>query len=355
MIERLYSEYDSDLTIRPLEGKTFNENRINFEEIIDLPGVVAYSRAIEEVVILKHEKKWINAQLVAVDSTFLQMANMARHMVDGEPVLVKETESFGIIGATLLDNLKGYIPKSGAHETVICYVPKREIKLRPGNNPFDAQLLKLSGRMNFNREINAQHLVVPLELAKSLLRYTDQISAVYVDCAPNVDRNAVKQEVQAIVGTDFKVKTSYEKNELIYKTSKSEKMIVLIILLFIFVLAAFNLVASLTMLFVEKLENVKTLISMGANRKIIFNIFFLEGLLISGKGILIGACVGYAVSFAQIQFGWISMPNSGGEAFPIRISLADGFLILTLVAALSILFTYLPVKYLIRKNTEVRS
>src|SRR5690606_5810341 len=98
-----------------------------------------------------------------------------------------------------------------------------------------------------------------------------------------------KQAIQKKVGNDFVVKTNYEKNELIYKTSKSEKIIVLIILLFIFILAAFNLVASLTMLFVEKLENIKTMIGYGANSRFIFKIFFFEGLLISAKGILIGA------------------------------------------------------------------
>ena len=94
------------------------------------------------------------------------------------------------------------------------------------------------------------------------------------------------------------VKTNYEKNELIYKTSKSEKLIVLVILLFIFVLAAFNLVASLTMLFVEKLENIKTMIGYGASQSFIFKIFFFEGLLIAGKGIFIGAIIGYAVCLA---------------------------------------------------------
>lgn len=352
MIDRLYSEFDSEITIRPLHGKTFNENRIDGDRILAIPGVIRYSRAVEEVVILKHEKKWVNANLIGVDSSFLLMTNMKNHMVDGGTFLKLEQEDFGLIGATLLDKLGGFIPQNLGYETLTCYVPKRDMKIRFGKNPFKTQLLKISGRINYNREVNAQQLIVPLSMSKELMDYDNQISAFYIQCDENKDREAIKKEVQNYVGDDFVVKTNYEKNELVYKTSKSEKIIVLIILLFIFILAAFNLVASLTMLFVEKLENIKTMISYGANSRFIFKIFFFEGLLISGKGILIGAVLGYLVCILQINFELITMPNSGGEAFPMKLSFFDGTLILALVVLLSILFSYLPVKFLIHNNLK---
>lgn len=352
MIDRLYSEFDSEITIRPVQGKTFNENRIDGDGILAIPGVIRYSRAVEEVVILKHEKKWVNANLIGVDSSFLLMTNMKNHMVDGGAFLKLEEEDFGLIGATLLDKLGGFIPQNLGFETLTCYVPKRDMKIRFGKNPFKTQLLKISGRINYNREVNAQQLIVPLSMSKKLMEYDNQISAFYLQCDENKDREAIKQEVQNYVGKDFIIKTNYEKNELVYKTSKSEKIIVLIILLFIFILAAFNLVASLTMLFVEKLDNIKTMISYGANSRFIFKIFFFEGLLISGKGILIGAVLGYLVCILQINFELITMPNSGGEAFPMKLSFFDGTLILTLVVLLSILFSYLPVKFLIHNNLK---
>ncbi len=352
MIDRLYSEFDSEITIRLKEGKTFNEQRIDPAQILKIEGVVRYTRAIEEVVILKHENKWVNAQLLAVDSSFLKMTNMKDHMVDGKPHLVMEGENFGLIGATLLDKLGGYIPGNFGYESIICYVPKRDLKIRFGKNPFQTKIIQLAGRINFNREVNAQSLIVPLEIGKELMGYTNHISALYVECENDAEREKVKAQIQTLVGSDFVVKTNLEKNELIYKTSKSEKIIVLIILLFIFILAAFNLVASLTMLFVEKLDNLKTMISFGARNNFIFKIFFLEGLLIAGKGIVIGVLIGYAVCLAQIHLDLITMPNSGGEPFPMRLSFFDGVLILSLVSALSMLFSYLPVKFLIGRNFE---
>lgn len=352
MIEKLYSEYDSDITIRAEIGKTFNENRLDLKAIESIEGVFQVSRALEEVVILKHEQKWSNANLVGVDSSFLSMTGMSSHMVDGGAFLSLEGNQYGLIGASLLDKLDGYVPENIGHETLVCYVPKRNAKIRLGKSPFKTEIVQVAGRFNFNREVNAQSFIVPLELARGMMDYTNQISALYIDCPENADKEDVKAALIELIGEGFVVKTNYEKNELIYKTSKSEKIIVLIILLFIFILAAFNLVASLTMLFVEKLENVKTMLSYGASREFIFKIFFYEGLLIAGKGILFGAMTGYAICFVQMYFNVVTMPNSGGEAFPMNVSLADGVLILSLVSLLSIFFSFMPVKYLIRKNIE---
>ncbi len=352
MIEELYSEYDTDITIRSEVGKTFNEGRIDFEALSKLEGVNNYSRAVEEVVILKHENKWVNAKMIGVDSSFLTITNMSKHLIDGKSMLEKDGNNYGVIGAGLLDKLGGYIPENVGFESVFCYVPKRKIKIGFGKNPFRTNIIRIAGRMNYNREVNSENLVVPLDFAKDLMLYDDHISAIYVDVDSTYNNAAVRDRIKEMLGSEFVVKTNFEKNELIYKTSRSEKLIVLFILLFIFILAAFNLVASLTMLFVEKLDNIQTMQSFGANKKFIFNIFFFEGLLISGKGILFGALFGYAICFIQLKFSLLTMPNSGGEAFPIALSWVDGILIISMVSVLSIMFSYFPVKYLIRKNVK---
>ena len=352
MIEELYSEYDTDITIRPKVGKTFNERQIDFEALTKVEGVHNYSRAVEEVVILKHEKKWVNAKMIGIDSSFLAITNMSKHLIDGKSMLEDQGTDYGIIGAGLLDKLGGYIPENVGFESVICYVPKRKIKIGFGKNPFRTNIIRVAGRMNYNREVNSENFVVPIDYAKDLMLYDDHISAVYVDVDSTHDNGVVRDRIKEMLGDGFVVKTNFEKNELIYKTSRSEKLIVLFILLFIFVLAAFNLVASLTMLFVEKLDNIQTMQSFGANKKFIFNIFFFEGLLISGKGILFGALIGYAICFIQLKFSLLTMPNSAGEAFPIALSWTDGVLIITMVSLLSVMFSYFPVKYLIRKNVK---
>lgn len=352
MIEALYSEYDTDITIRLEKGKTFLEDRLDISLISDLEGVDNITRAMEEVVILKHEKKWVNANLVGVDSSFLAITNMKNHMVDGEPFIEKGGGAFALMGATLLDKLEGYIPENVGHESLICYAPKSDIKIRPGKSPFNATQIKVAGRFNYNKEVNQEAFIVPLSYAREILQKPKSLSAIYIDVSPEYDNGVIQERLRSIVGDDFVVKTSLEKNELIFKTSKTEKIIVLVILLFIFILAAFTLVASLTMLFVEKRKDMDTLRSFGADRNLIFKVFFLEGIMISGKGILFGLILGYTICLVQLNFGLLVMPNSGGEAFPIALNLMDGLMIFGLVSLLSVLFSYLPVLYLVRSNLK---
>ena len=280
------------------------------------------------------------------------MTNMADHMVAGVSKLNQETTSVALIGASLLERLGAYIPNL-ENEFITCYAPKRDIRIRPGKSPFYSQVIPLSGSINFNREVNSESFIVPITLGIELLGYDDQITAVYINAKPEIDNEQLKNELKQIVGDDFTVKTNFEKNEIIYMTSKSERFIVAIILVFIFILAAFNLVASLTMLFFEKLGNIKTMKSIGASKTLIFRIFFFEGLLIAGKGVFFGLLFGYAICFVQQQYGLIAMPNSNGEAFPIAVSLMDGVIIFTIVSVLSAIFSYFPVKYLIQKNSQL--
>jgi lipoprotein-releasing system permease protein len=352
MIEKLYSDFDPDITITSTEGKSFDEKSINLNEVQKMKGIVNVSRAVDEIVVIKHEQKWVNARMIGIDSSFLAMSRMKKHLVDGDPIIQDENGAYGIIGATLLDKLGGFIPERLGYESVQIYAPKRDAKIRLGSNPFKMQMLNISSRMNFNREVNAEKIVVPLELARALLNYENDLNAIYVDVENNEEIESIKQDMIRLLGSNFQVKTNYEKNELIYKTSKSEKMIVVIILVFIFILAAFNLIASLTMLFVEKKDNLQTLSAMGATHQSIFKIFFFEGLLISGRGIIFGLLLGYLICFLQLKFGLLTMPNSGGEAFPIALSLMDGLLILGLVSILSLAFSFFPVRLLMKKYKE---
>ncbi len=349
MVEKLYSDFDPDITIRSAKGKTFFENQIDLKQINSVEGIDVVSFGIEEVVVLQHEKKWVNANLIGVDSNFLDITKMREHMVDGTYQFSNTGEDFALIGATLLDKLEGFIP-SQDYESISIYSPKRTMKIRLGKSPFESRRIRIAGRMNFNREVNAEYIVAPIQFANDLLSYKNEYSVVFGNVKNGYDNETIKNQLQEKLGSNFVVKTNYEKNELIYKTSKSEKIIVIIILLFIFIIAAFTLVAALTMMYIEKSENLGTLEAIGADKNFIFKIFFTEGLLISFKGIVYGLFIGYGICLIQIYGGLLTMPNSAGEAFPMRISFKDGLLILFLVSLLSVLASYLPAKYLLRGN-----
>ena len=347
MIEQLYSEFDPPITIQHVQRKTFFENEIDLRRIKSIPGIKNVSRQVEEVIVLRHEQKWINAKLYGVEKSFLSDCHIQKHLLGGIGQNTFSDGRFAFVGAELMQNLKIRIGSETADELLI-YAPKRNVKIRLGKAPFHSERLPIDGAVNFNQEVNATALMWDFESASNLLGYDREISKLYLTLKPGYDAQEVKVKIQQAIGkTQFSARTNLEKNELIFRTSKSERLVVFIILLFVFILAAFNLVASLTMLYVEKKDSVKLLSAIGMTKNDLFRIFFYEGLLISGVGIFFGLMVGYLVCILQLKSEILIIPGAN-IPFPIVCSLTDFTLILSSVSALSLLFSYFPVRLIVK-------
>ncbi len=347
MIDRMYSEFDTDLTILPVNTKTFNIAQLNVTKLKQVKEVQSTSQMIEELVILKNGDRWVNAKLMGVDSSFLAMANMNKHLLHNRKIT--DYTNFILPGAGLLEKLQIQFDQDNNYEPIVFFAPKRKLTIRPGKNPFYTENATVSAIMNFNREVNMEVVVCNLDFAANLLQYEEEISSILIDLKDDCNSDETKRKIQELVGPTFQVRSRYEKNELIFKTSKSEKVIVICILVFVFILAAFNLIASLTMLFVEKKKNIITLVGMGLTQKNIFTIFFYEGLLLSLIGLIIGLFLGYSVSMAQIYGSLLVLPGTL-EPFPINLKLSDGLFILALVGGLSVVFSFTTVVFLVKNN-----
>ena len=347
MIEQLYSEFDPPITIQHIQRKTFFDNELDLRKLQKIPGVKSVSKEIEEIVVLRHEQKWINARLYGVEKSFLSECHLQKHLINHIGANAYQDGRFAYIGADLMQNLRlslGTIEK----DEVLLYAPKRNVKIRLGKAPFFSSRIPIDGAVNFNKEVNNSALLWDFQSASDLLGYQNEISKIYVSVSPGFSNVEVKNKIIESIGSkNFSIKTNLERNELIFKTSKSERLVVFIILLFVFVLAAFNLVASLTMLYVEKKESIKLLTAIGMTRNDIFNVFFFEGLLISSLGIIFGLALGYLVCFIQIKTAFLIIPGAN-VPFPIVFTLSDLGLILGAVSALSFLFSFFPVRILVK-------
>jgi lipoprotein-releasing system permease protein len=347
MIDRMYSEFDTDLTIISKNSKTFHSSQIDFSKIKKMEEIQSISRSIEELVILKNGDKWVNAKLIGVDKSFLGIANMNNHLLHNKKI--NDCSNFILPGAELLEKLQLGIDHENNYDPIVLYAPKRKIAIKPGQNPFYLEKADVTAIMNYNRDVNSEIVLTDFEFASELLQYENECSAIWIDLKENANEHYVKEKLQEKLGSGFEIKTRFEKNELIFKTSQSEKIIVICILIFVFVLAAFNLIASLTMLFVEKKKNFTTFLSFGLSKRNIFAIFVYEGILISGTGLILGLCLGYLVCFMQMWKSLIVLPGTT-EAFPIDLTFRDGLFIIMLVTGLSLAFSYFTVHFLIRNN-----
>jgi lipoprotein-releasing system permease protein len=349
MIEQLYSEFDPPITIQHAQRKTFFENEIAFQKIKSIPGVKDVSRQIEEIIVLRNDQKWMNAKLYGLEKSFLKDCHIQKHLLGSFGEKAYSDGHFAFLGAELMQNLKVRIGTTEPDEILI-YAPKRNVKIRLGKAPFHSARLSIYGAVNFNQEVNASALMWDFQSASDLLGYNQEVSKLYVSLKHGYDAQTVKERIEKVIhNTAFQVRTNLEKNELIFRTSKSERLVVFIILLFVFILAAFNLVASLTMLYVEKKDSIQLLSAIGMGKKDIFRIFFFEGLLISGVGIFLGLILGYLVCFLQLSSEFLVIPGAN-IPFPIVFSLTDFFLILSSVSLLSFLFSYFPVRLIVKST-----
>ena len=349
MINSLYTAYDQDITISSRQGKTFPQSQINWKQLEQVPGVFRMSQGLEEMVILRHEKSWINATLVGVEPEFLKMIEILKqdHLLLGQArIKTQSNYNYGIIGAGLANKLSlGSVQEEP--ENTIIYAPKSNMKLKFGKNPFHQSTFLIGGIFNYNKETNDQIILTNLIFTQDLLNKESSISHIYIQTESSSENEQVKAEIKDVVGDSFVVKTNAEKNELIYKTSKSEKLIVIAILFFIFLLASFNLVASITMLFIEKKDNLLVLQTLGLNEIKVFSIFFYEGILISSLGLFLGIFLGTLICWLQINFHLLTLPGSN-MPFPMLISYPEIALIAIALFATSTFFSFLTAKYLIR-------
>lgn len=353
LVLQMFNSFESDIQISASQSKTFDRNFIP-EEVYKLEGIADYSEVIEEIAIVQHEDNFIIGTVKGVETPFLKMCEMPEHLLDGRARLSDEYGPLALVGAGAIENLDGYIYQfEGQYEYFTIYSPNKDKKISSNKlkniDAFTTSQIPVSGVFSYNNDVDQNYLMVPLEYAADIFNYKDEISKVEIDFEPGSDLEEKKNVLEQILGDSFTVKTSFEQNQLIYETSKSEKWLTTLLLGFIFFLATFNMIASITMLVIEKRDNMRTLYAIGAKEKQMRRIFFYEGLLINGIGLLLGLLIGYGICFAQQQFGLLRMQNGAVEFFPIVLKWMDLFLILTITMIFGTLAAYLPSKFLIRR------
>jgi lipoprotein-releasing system permease protein len=348
MIEGLYTEFDQEIIVRPRESKKINPDSLKqlvyFSE--HLQGVERTSLFIQERIILRKKKKWANAELWAVEPSFNEMAKVhtREHLINGNPM---NNENQSLIGVGLANKL-GLRSMDLTPESAILYIPRQDRKIRIGKSPFFQQNIAVVGAVDYNKEVNDQVLLVSLNFAKGY--FNDEVSGLLIQTNIN-NRSAINATLNHKFGKQFTIKTNLEKNELIFKTSKSEKLIVVIILVFVFILSLFNLSASLTMTFLEKKAQLSTMYSLGLSAVDIKRVFIVLGLIIVGFGVLMGLGLGSLLVFLHEQLHLITIPGTL-NAFPSKFDVFQVLALLVLLISLGFVATFVTTSFLMKSSEK---
>jgi lipoprotein-releasing system permease protein len=355
LVESLYNSFHADIRISPEKGKTFVIDSVKAQTIKDLTGVNWYMEIVEENGLIKSNEKQVFVMLRGVENDYAQHTRFDTTVKVGQFDLHPNGQTGVIAGQEIGTKLD-----LGEMSDVTIFVPKRDRNLLVDLNnlddePFNKRMAFCSGLYFVSSDFDGKYVILPIDVVRDLLDYTNESTSIELGLSPDSDPDRMVEQVKNILGPGFKVESRFQQNEILYKTLKSEKMWTFLILIFVLVIATFNTIGSLTLLIIEKKKDIGILWSMGADRKIIRRIFFIEGLLISLAGTVSGIVLGLLFCFLQKQFGLIRF----GEGFvvswyPVTVEAMDLVYIVLSVTAIGLLAAWYPVNVFTRKFQQIK-
>jgi len=350
LIKSLYSTFDPEIKITLSEGKTFSPSLPAFSEVRNHENVWYFSEVLEENVLLRYGERQYIATMKGVDDEFVNLTGIDTMIVEGEFKLKDKNMPYAVIG-------QGVAYYLGVGLTFLNPINIYSIK-RTGNismNPEQAINRKFifpSGIFSIEQEHNTRYIIVPIFFARDLLGYKDEVTAIELKLQPGINVELIQNEIIQILGDEFLVQNRNEQNALFYRIMKSEKWAIFFILTFILIIASFNIIGSLTMLILDKKEDIRTLRNLGASDILIRRIFLMEGWMISIVGAITGLLIGSLIAWLQARFGLIKLSGSGSfiiDAYPVVYKFLDVLKVFFTVLFIGFLAAWYPVKYISKK------
>ncbi len=354
LIKSLFSSFDPDLKITLAEGKSFDANNQAFDEIRKMKDVQYFAEVIEDNALLRYENRQVLATIKGVSDDYSKMTGLDTMIVDGKFKLKEGNEQYAVIGqgvayflslgVKLLNPINIYVPQKGRSTGLAL------------EGSFNQGYIYPSGIFSVQQEIDTKYIIVPIAFAREIFEMSEKVNSVELKLKNGVSEKAVQKAIATKLGSSFVVKNRYQQHDYLYKTMQSEKYAVYLILILILIIASFNIIGSLTMLIIDKKEDIGILQSMGADKPLIRNIFLFEGWSVSIFGAVIGTVVGLAICQAQIVFGFVKLQGGGGsfivDAYPMTIIPVDILLIFCSVVLIGFVAAWFPVKHISGKFLE---
>lgn len=348
MIEHLFSQFDPDLRITSQYGKSFIINLEKKSKLMDLPSVDLISESINETALAYFEEKQMPVQLMGVDSVFEQLTNIENIITDGHYEVFDGAFDRAVLGQGLAWKLG-----IGVHfiHAIEVYAPKREGKvnmLRPDIN-FNSERCFIAGTFAVNQQKYDENLMlVDINLARRLLEYDrTEVTALQVDVADGYSIRRTKRDIATILGDGYLIQDRYEQQEDFFRILHVEKFLTTLLLVFILLIATFNGIGSLSMLIIDKQQDIRTLSYLGASDDMIRKIFTLEGWMVNSLGALGGVIVGLGICLLQEHLGMLKLGN-GAEyvvsAYPVAVQVGDIALVCIIVLTLGVLSSWIPAR-----------
>ena len=355
LIRSMMGTVEPDLLITPATGKVFVPEGEVYDWIYDQPEVLSMCCVLEDNVFISYDGRQSLVKAKGADWIYEEETPLREYILNGAFTLHKGDVPQAVLGDNLAHEM-GINPRFLS--PVEIYYPSRTKRISMADPTSALESVKVfpSGIFSVNDDVDKELMIVPIETMRKLLDYDDEVSAIEIRVTEGTGRKDIarlQEEISMRLGDGFLVKDRYRQNEVLYKMMMYEKMVTWLILIFVIIIIGFNIFGSLTMLIIEKEDDIRILRSMGATDRLIKRIFILEGWFISLAGLATGLMAGTALSLIQQHFGLIKMPGQFlVQAYPIIISWSDILFTAAGVAIIGYLIALLPVRSRYRNLEE---
>lgn len=361
MVAGFFTAFDPELKITVREGKVFDPHESRVTQIHAMPEIEVWTETLEENAMVQYKDRQTMAVIKGVEDNFEQLTAIDSLLYGtGKFVLNDSVVDYGILGVELMSELGTGIQFV---DPLQVYAPKRNARVNMANPAasFNSDYLFSPGAVFIvnQQKYDARYILTSLGFARRLFDYDTEVSAIEIKLKPGSNIDAVEKKMEEILGERFVVQNRYEQQADVFRIMEIEKFISYLFLTFILAIACFNVIGSLSMLILDKRDDVETLRNLGAGDQLITRIFLFEGRMISVFGASIGIVLGLLLCFLQQKFGLISLGGGNGsfvvDAYPVSVHLTDVLLVFVTVIAVGFLSVWYPVKYLSRRLLSATS
>ena len=360
LVATFFTQFDPQLKVVPVEGKDAPSDDPVLTEIRQLPEVDVATESVEDMALAIYEGHQAMVTVKGVDDNFTELTHINEIVYgDGEFQLHAADLEYGTLGIRLAQEL-GTGARFGNYLHV--YAPRRDGQLDLSNpqDGFVVDSLISPGVVFATRQgkYDKSYILAPIGFARRLFDQQGMLTSLELRLKAGSDLEAVKKRMRSIANGKYKVLDRFEQQADTFKIMQIEKFIAYIFLTFILIVACFNIIGSLSMLIIDKREDVVTLRNLGANDRQISSIFLFEGRLIVAIGAIVGVALGLLLCWLQQRFGLVGMGGSSGmfvvNAYPVSVHYQDVLLVFFTVLVVGSVAVWYPVQHFSRRllNTE---
>ena len=342
--------FTADILVTPAEGKFMAADTALLERLAGEEAVASADVAVEEKSLVKFGDNLVPVTVKGVGPDYDAHNHISASIAGGRFALTVDSLPAAVLGYGIAASLKARLGKGSP---VTFYYPNR----RGGTSlsSLRSEAIYPIGVFSAQQEIDAKYVFIDIEVARRLFNTPGKISQIELKLKNPDDIGPFKEKLAEQIGGAYKVADKYDANRSFYAMMRSEKLSVFLILLFILFIASFNIVGSVSMLIIDKKDDIGVYQALGMTREKIISIFRLEGNLITGLGAAAGLLIGTGLCLAQEHFGLLTLGEGSYivSAYPVKVVAGDVLLSLAAVVLIGSVASYFPVKFLVKKIVQL--